>query len=232
MNKPFFDQYYRYDEMTQLLRDFTQAFTTYSSGTSTSIGKVDEYKRRIWALTRTRTGNRPDRPVRNAAHSTDGNIHSQRSNRVAVYYSAYDSIDGDALQHYGEKVAHVFLLGVAMPYNHQPLSVPIASSISPVLDPRRTQGVSPRGRARRPAIHRTPTKIRLYAHRGSGRRLEGFDERSTAAGFNRRPNQIQRGLFYRVSSGGLIRSFDGVDVVEPARASKLRGSRFSSQFPG
>ena len=27
MNKPFFDQYYRYDEMTQLLRDFTQAFT-------------------------------------------------------------------------------------------------------------------------------------------------------------------------------------------------------------
>jgi len=26
MNKPSFDQYYRYDEMTQILRDFTQAF--------------------------------------------------------------------------------------------------------------------------------------------------------------------------------------------------------------
>mgnify|MGYP004260677589 CR=1 FL=1 len=26
MNKPPFDQYYRYDEMTQLLRDFAQAF--------------------------------------------------------------------------------------------------------------------------------------------------------------------------------------------------------------
>ena len=26
MNKPAFDQYYRYDEMTQLLRDFTRAF--------------------------------------------------------------------------------------------------------------------------------------------------------------------------------------------------------------
>ena len=43
MHKPPFDQYYRYDEMTQLLRDFTQAFPLLAvSATSISRADVDQ----------------------------------------------------------------------------------------------------------------------------------------------------------------------------------------------
>lgn len=47
MNKPSFDQYYRYDEMTQLLRDFTQAFPQLA--TLESIGQSYEGQRHLGA---------------------------------------------------------------------------------------------------------------------------------------------------------------------------------------
>ena len=101
MNKPPFDQYYRYDEMTQLLRNFAQAFPELA--TLESIGQSYE-GRDIWALTITQTATGPDREK--PGFYVDGNIHgSEVTASVTALYFAWKLLSG-----YGEEVAITHLL--------------------------------------------------------------------------------------------------------------------------
>ena len=172
MNKPSFDQYYRYDEMTQLLRDFTQAFPQLA--TIESIGQSYE-RRDIWALTITQTATGLDREK--PGFYVDGNIHgSEVTASVTALYFAWK-----LLSSYGEEVAITRLLDANAVYIIPAISpdgvehVLSGTRLYPHEEEARRPASTGRGRGRGWA---NP----LYAHRGSGRRLEGFNKRSAAPG--------------------------------------------------
>ena len=221
MNKPSFDQYYRYDEMTQLLRDFTQAFPQLA--TLESIGQSYE-GRDIWALTITQTATGPDREK--PGFYVDGNIHgSEVTASVTALYFAWK-----LLSSYGEEVAITRLLDANAVY------------IIPAISPDGVEHVlSGTGWVR--------SGTRLYPHEeerdglhpqdvdgdgqilsmriedpGGGWKVSTSDPRLLVP---RRFNDSE-GPFYRVYPEGLIRSFDGVEVVE---ATRKQGLDFNRNFP-
>jgi murein tripeptide amidase MpaA len=221
MNKPPFDQYYRYDEMTQLLRDFTQAFPELA--TLESIGQSYE-GRDIWALTITQTATGPDREK--PGFYVDGNIHgSEVTASVTALYFAWKLLSG-----YGEEVAITHLLDSNAVY------------IIPAISPDGVEHVlSGSGWVRsgtrlypyeeeRDGLH--PQDIdgdgQILSMRiedpGGGWKVSKSDPRLLVP---RRFNDVE-GPFYRVYPEGLIRNFDGVEVVE---ATRKQGLDFNRNFP-
>jgi len=221
MHKPPFDQYYRYDEMTQLLRDFTQAFPELA--TLESIGQSYE-GRDIWALTITQTATGPDREK--PGFYVDGNIHgSEVTASVTALYFAWKLLSG-----YGEEVAITHLLDSNAVY------------IIPAISPDGVEHVlSGSGWVRsgtrlypyeeeRDGLH--PQDIdgdgQILSMRiedpGGGWKVSKSDPRLLVP---RRFNDVE-GRFYRVYPEGLIRNFDGVEVVE---ATRKQGLDFNRNFP-
>jgi len=221
MHKPPFDQYYRYDEMTQLLRDFTQAFPELA--TLESIGQSYE-GRDIWALTITQTATGPDREK--PGFYVDGNIHgSEVTASVTALYFAWKLLSG-----YGEEVAITHLLDSNAVY------------IIPAISPDGVEHVlSGSGWVRsgtrlypyeeeRDGLH--PQDIdgdgQILSMRiedpGGGWKVSKSDPRLLVP---RRFNDVE-GPFYRVYPEGLIRNFDGVEVVE---ATRKQGLDFNRNFP-
>ena len=221
MNKPPFDQYYRYDEMTQLLREFTQAFPELA--TLGSIGQSYE-GRDIWALTITQTATGPDREK--PGFYVDGNIHgSEVTASVTALYFAWKLLSG-----YGEEIAITHLLDSNAVY------------IIPAISPDGVEHVlSGSGWVRsgtrlypyeeeRDGLH--PQDIdgdgQILSMRiedpGGGWKVSKSDPRLLVP---RRFNDVE-GPFYRVYPEGLIRNFDGVEVVE---ATRKQGLDFNRNFP-
>lgn len=221
MNKPPFDQYYRYDEMTQLLRDFAQAFPELA--TLESIGQSYE-GRDIWALTITQTATGPDREK--PGFYVDGNIHgSEVTASVTALYFAWKLLSG-----YGEEVAITHLLDSNAVY------------IIPAISPDGVEHVlSGSGwvcsgtrlypyEEERDGLH--PQDIdgdgQILSMRiedpGGGWKVSKSDPRLLVP---RRFNDVE-GTFYRVYPEGLIRNFDGVEVVE---ATRKQGLDFNRNFP-
>jgi murein tripeptide amidase MpaA len=221
MNKPSFDHYYRYDEMTALLRNYAHAFPQLAA--LNSIGKSYE-GRDIWALTLTQTTTGPDREK--PGFYVDGNIHgSEVTASVTALYFAWKLLSG-----YGEDPAITHLLDCNAFY------------IIPAISPDGVEHVlSGAGWVR--------SGTRLYPHEeerdglhpqdidgdgqilsmriadpGGGWKVSTGDPRLLVP---RRFNDIE-GPFYRVYPEGLIHNFDGVEIAE---APRKQGLDFNRNFP-
>ncbi|NKB66792.1 MAG: carboxypeptidase [Candidatus Latescibacteria bacterium] len=221
MDKPKFDHYYRYDEMTNLLRAFAAEFPQLAC--LDSIGKSYE-GRDIWALTLTQATTGPD--LEKPGFYVDGNIHgSEVTASVAALYFAWTLLEG-----YGRQEAITQLLDGNAVY------------IIPVVSPDGVEHVlGGKGWVR--------SGTRLYPHEeerdglhpqdidgdghilsmrlqdpGGGWKVSQKDARLLVP---RRFNDTQ-GPFYRVFPEGLIRNYDGVEIRE---APRKQGLDFNRNFP-
>lgn len=221
MKEPTFDRYYRYEELTACLQALTEAHPDLAQ--LTSIGKSHE-GRDIWALTITNTATGPD--LEKPGFYVDGNIHGSEvtASMTALYFawrllSGYGRdpqitrlVDGNScyiIPMISPDGVEYFLSGTG--------SVRSGTRMYP--HPEERDGLQPEDIDGDGHI----LSMRVVDP-GGGWKASSKDPRLLVP---RRFHDTE-GTFYRVFDEGLIRNFDGVQVVEaPAR----HGLDFNRNFP-
>jgi murein tripeptide amidase MpaA len=221
VNKPNFSRFYRYDELTELLRTYEGEFADLA--TVESIGKSYE-GRDIWALTISNAAT--GEPLEKPGFYVDGNIHgSEVTASTTALYFAWKLLSGhgreDAITHLVDDNAFYII---------------------PVVSPDGVEHVLSHA-----GIVRSGT--RMYPHEeerdglhaedidgdgmivsmriedaGGGWKISAKDPRLLVP---RRFNDVE-GVFYRVFPEGRIRNFDGVEVE---LAPRKQGLDFNRNFP-
>jgi murein tripeptide amidase MpaA len=221
MDKPEFAKYYRYNELTELLRTYAMEFTNLA--TVASIGKSYE-GRDIWALTITNTESGD--PLEKPGFYVDGNIHgSEVTGSSAGLYFAWTLLAG-----YGKDQTITRLVDENTFY------------IIPVVSPDGVEYVLSNS-----GIVRSGTRMYPHEEERDGLHVEDIDNNDLILSMRvedpgggwkisakdprllvkRRLNDTE-GTFYRVFPEGHVRNFDGVEVK---LAPNKYGLDFNRNFP-
>jgi len=221
VDKPSFDRYHRYDELTEVLRTFVREFPALAQ--LESIGASHE-GRDIWALTVTNAST--GTPLEKPGFYLDGNIHGSEvtASMTAIYFawkllSGHGS-DADITRLVDENSCYIIptvsLDGVeqALSGSGWVRSGPRMYPFEETRDGLQPQDVDGDGQI---------LSMRIKDP-GGGWKISVKEPRLPVP----RRFQDTSGTFYRVYAEGLIQNYDGVEVAD---APPRQGLDFNRNFP-
>ena len=221
MDKPSFDKYYRYDELTDVLRTFVREFPGLTQ--LESIGTSHE-GRDIWALTITSAATGP--ALEKPGFYVDGNIHgSEVTAAMTALYFAWKLLSGHGLDTDITRLVDentCYIIPTVSPDGvEQVLSgagwVRSGTRMYPFEEER--DGLQPQDVDGDGQI----LSMRIKDP-GGGWKISAKDPRLLVP----RRFHDRSGTFYRVYTEGLVQNYDGVEVAD---APPRQGLDFNRNFP-